>query len=87
MEQVVSRVTPIQGYKIYDLNKASYDFVMQHKKIEEHERVLYQGHNVEEIPVTKVIVYHGKKKEELEILIYGYERAVVFPDYPQKGCC
>lgn len=87
MEQVLPRLSPIQGYKLYELNKASYDLVMQHSNLQQTQRVHYQGHNVEAIPVTQVIVFHGKKREELVILIYGFERNVVFPDYPQKGCC
>jgi len=87
MEQVLPRVSPIQGYKIYELNKASYDLVMRQSKLQEKQFVHYQGQNVEMVPVTQVIVYHGKKREELCIFIFGFERNVVFPDYPQKGCC
>merc|ERR1711872_434886 len=86
MNQVLQRVAPIQGYKVYELNQVSYDFVMKHNQLQQKERMHYQGHHVESIPVTEVVVYKGRKRRELVFRIFGNNRLVYFPDYPQKGC-
>lgn len=87
MEQVLPRVNPIQSYKIHELCQASYDLIIKQSRLQHTKRILYQGHHVEQIPVTKILVVHGKKDEEFTILLYGKDRKVFFPDYPQKSCC
>merc|ERR1712087_770690 len=80
MEQVLPRISPIQGYKVNELNRVSFDLVQKHSKIQDKERVHYQGHNVEAIPITEVVVIHGKKRQELVLWLHGFERNVFFPD-------
>lgn len=84
-EQVNYRICPIQGYKVNELNIASYNLVMKQSKLQDTRRVLYQGHNVEVIPVTEVQVAKGSKEQVFKI--YGLNRKVYYPNYPKRSCC
>lgn len=85
MEQVRPRVSPIQDNNLPELVKASQKLIRKHTKLQQ--RVLYQGHHLEAIPITEAAVADGNQGQ-LILDIFGNQLSVFFPDYPQKsGCC
>jgi len=83
-EQSAQRVGPIIGYKIQEINEKSGEFVQKHATAFPTKRILYQRQQLRAIPVTQI---QGKwKDEKIVFWIYGDERKVHFPNYPNQCC-
>ena len=83
-EQSAQRVGPIIGYKIKEINDKSGEYVQKHATAFPTKRILYQRQQLRAVPVTQI---QGKWKDENVVYwIYGDERKVHFPNYPNKCC-
>ncbi|XP_055945870.1 protein SSUH2 homolog isoform X2 [Argiope bruennichi] len=76
---------PLTHFPITAVSMASVELIKRHAKKYKDEKVLKQRHRVFIIPVATV--RYQWKKHEGTFYVYGNERLVHFPDYPQKCCC
>ena len=84
IEQSAPRVGPIVGYKINEINQRSGELVQKHATAFPTKRILYQRQQLRAIPVTQI---QGVFKDDKYVFwIYGDERKVHFPDYPNQCC-
>ncbi|XP_054751524.2 protein SSUH2 homolog isoform X1 [Lytechinus pictus] len=80
-----ARVWPINHFPDQAINQASKDLVQQHSGAFQLERILQQRHQVRIIPVAESICQW--KDKNFSFFVYGFERKVHAPDYPQQCCC
>ncbi|CAL1270478.1 unnamed protein product [Larinioides sclopetarius] len=76
---------PLTHFPITAVSLASVELIKRHAKKYKDEKVLKQRHRVFIIPVATV--RYQWKKHEGTFYVYGNERLVHFPDYPQKCYC
>ncbi|GIY31578.1 protein SSUH2 [Caerostris darwini] len=76
---------PLTHFPNSTVTMASVQLIKYHAKQYKDEKVLKQRHRVSIIPIASVR-YQWKKHEGL-FYVYGNERCVYVPDYPQKCCC
>ncbi|XP_061186684.1 protein SSUH2 homolog [Saccostrea echinata] len=83
-EQVLDQVFPITSYPIAEINNNSIRIVNQHKGAFPNERMLKQRQQLRAVPVTEV--HYTWEDVSTRYWIYGLERKVHAPDYPQQCC-
>ncbi|KAK6176096.1 hypothetical protein SNE40_014446 [Patella caerulea] len=83
-EETVPRVWPIVHFPDQEVNMASKNLVTKHASSYANERILMQRHKVRIIPVTQA--YYKWKDNDANYFVYGFEKKVFAPDYPQKCC-
>ncbi|XP_076469589.1 protein SSUH2 homolog isoform X2 [Babylonia areolata] len=85
-EEQYPRVWPINHFPDQEVNTASNSIVTEHSRAFPTERILMQRQRVRIVPVTQVL-YSWKHQENASFFVYGFERKVHAPDYPQQCCC
>lgn len=85
-EEQYPRVWPITHFPDQEVNTASKSIVTEHSRAFPTERILMQRQRVRIVPVTQVL-YSWKEQQDASFFVYGFERKVHAPDYPQKCCC
>lgn len=83
-EQVLDQVFPITSYPIAEINQNSIRIVNQHKGAFPNERLIKQRQQLRAVPVTEV--HYTWDEVSTRYWIYGLERKVHAPDYPQQCC-
>ena len=83
-EQSAPRVGAIVGYKINEINQNSGALVQKHATAFPTERLLYQRQQLRAVPVTQIDGIWNDVK--FTFWIYGDEKKVYFPDYPNQCC-
>ncbi|CAC5381813.1 TRPT1 [Mytilus coruscus] len=81
--KIKSVVYPIQHFVEQEINNASASLVSKHQY--PMERVLMQRHRVRIVPVT--VCRYKWNDTESDFIVYGLEKKVHAPDYPQQNCC
>ncbi|XP_060604366.1 protein SSUH2 homolog isoform X2 [Ruditapes philippinarum] len=79
------RVWAINHFPDAEINTASQRLVAQHATAFPTERILMQRHQVRIIPVTQA--YYKWKGQDLDYFVYGFDKKVYAPSYPQQCCC
>lgn len=79
------RVWPINHFSDAEINNASQRIVNQHAGAFPTEKILMQRHSVRIIPVTQAL--YRWKGQESDFFVYGFEKKVYAPNYPQQCCC
>jgi len=79
------RVWPINHFPDQAVNEASKALVNKHNTSFPMERILLQKHQIRIVPVTQA--FYEYKGETDSFFVYGFERKVYAPNYPQKCCC
>lgn len=79
------RVWPINHFPDAEINNASQRLVNQHAHAFPTERILMQRHMVRVIPVTEI--FTKWKGDNFDYFVYGFEKKVYAPNYPQQCCC
>ncbi|XP_030853629.1 protein SSUH2 homolog isoform X1 [Strongylocentrotus purpuratus] len=80
-----ARIWPINHFPDQAINQASRELVQQHSGAFQQERILQQRHQVRIIPVAESLCRW--KEKNFSFFVYGFERKVHAPDYPQQCCC
>ncbi|KAK3101124.1 hypothetical protein FSP39_001126 [Pinctada imbricata] len=83
-EQTLPMVFPITSYPVPDINNNSIRLVNQHKGAFPSERQLQQRQILRAVPVTEV--HYTWDETSTRYWIYGRQRKVYAPDYPQQCC-
>ncbi|XP_023931689.1 protein SSUH2 homolog [Lingula anatina] len=83
-EQTMLQVWPITGYPVPQINIASGQLVQKHSQAFPSERQLQQKHNLRAVPVSEV--NYTWKEVNTRFWVYGNDRQVYAPDYPQQCC-
>merc|ERR1712038_830179 len=83
-EQTLYQVWPIIAYPVPQINQASTSLVQQHSQGFPGERWLHQRHNLRGVPVTEV--KYNWKEVNKRYWVFGEQRDVHCPDYPQDCC-
>ncbi|XP_023231528.1 protein SSUH2 homolog [Centruroides sculpturatus] len=78
------RVSPVTCFQP-NINKASKQLIQKHSQVFPTELILQQRQKVRIIPVTEA-TYSWKNKIG-GFFVYGFEKKVHFPHYPQACCC
>lgn len=84
-EEQQRRVWPINHFPDAEINTASQRLVNQHASAFPSEKLLMQRHRVRIIPVTQAL--YKWKNQDLDFFVYGFEKRVYAPTYPQQCCC
>ncbi|KAL4227078.1 hypothetical protein ACF0H5_015052 [Mactra antiquata] len=79
------RVWPINHFPDAEINNASQSIVQQHASAFPSEKLLMQRHQVRIIPVLQAL--YKWKDTESDFYVYGFDRKVYAPNYPQQCCC
>ncbi|XP_052778442.1 protein SSUH2 homolog [Mya arenaria] len=79
------RVWPINHFPDADVNTASNQLVNKHATAFGMEKILMQRHHVQIVPVTQAL--YRWKNVNSDFFVYGYEKKVYAPKYPQQCCC
>ncbi|XP_052285249.1 protein SSUH2 homolog [Dreissena polymorpha] len=79
------RVWPVNHFPDGEINNASNRLVAQHASAFPSERILMQRHQVRIIPVTQAL--YKWKGADSDFFVYGFEKKVYAPNYPQQCCC
>ncbi|XP_052781226.1 protein SSUH2 homolog isoform X2 [Mya arenaria] len=79
------RVWPINHFPDAEINNASNRLVNQHATAFPSERLLMQRHQVRIVPVTQAM--YKWKDTNSDYFVYGFEKKVYAPNYPQQCCC
>jgi len=82
--QELDLVWPITDYPVNEINENSQKMIKKHEEKYNEERFLKQRQNLIAVPVTQVDYKYDDKKDEF--FVYGNERKVYAPKYPQKCC-
>ncbi|KAI0224419.1 hypothetical protein LSAT2_024583 [Lamellibrachia satsuma] len=83
-EQNLPQIWPIATYSNAEINENSQRLVDLHKRAFPNERQLRQRHHLSAVPVTEVhYEWHDGKGR---YYVFGQERKVHAPDYPQQCC-
>ena len=71
--------------QVAEINERSAELVHKHATAFPTKRVLAQRHDLRAVPVTQV---NGEWQDEqhIQFWIYGFEREVYYPDYPNQCC-
>ncbi|XP_046577132.1 protein SSUH2 homolog isoform X1 [Haliotis rubra] len=83
-EQTLMPVWPITSYFVREINENSIRLVNQHKGGFPGARQLMQRQVLRGVPVTEV--HYSWKDVTTRFWVYGNERKVYSPDYPQQCC-
>ncbi|XP_064632711.1 protein SSUH2 homolog [Lineus longissimus] len=83
-EQTLPQVWPITAYPTEEINENSMRLVEKHRSGFGSERQLMQKHEIRAIPVTECD--YKWKEEDRRFWVYGLDRMVHAPDYPQQCC-
>eukprot|EP00057_Strongylocentrotus_purpuratus_P027524 XP_011681998.1 PREDICTED: protein SSUH2 homolog isoform X2 [Strongylocentrotus purpuratus] len=78
------KVWPIKGFPINDVNTGSSMLVQRHTLAYNRERLHMQRHQIRVIPVAEAKCTF--KDETFTYFVYGFERKVHAPEYPQQCC-
>ncbi|KAK3585813.1 hypothetical protein CHS0354_038330 [Potamilus streckersoni] len=84
-EQVLPMVPPIVAYPVKEINDNSIRLVNKHRGAWPNERCLSQRQTLRGVPVTEV--NYTWENVNSRFWVYGFERKVYCPDYPQQCCC
>nr|KAG5711286.1 hypothetical protein BaRGS_005983 [Batillaria attramentaria] len=84
-EEQQPRVWPINHFPDQEVNTASKAIVTEQSRAYPTERVLMQRHRVRIVPVT--LAYYTWNDKPGSFFVYGFEKKVHAPDYPQQCCC
>lgn len=84
-EETHLRVWPINHFMIPQINQASYNLINKHGSAFPTERILQQKQTIRIVPVLEVEYNWNNKKSDF--FVYGLEKKVHAPKYPQKCCC
>lgn len=79
------RVWPINHFPDAEINSASQRIVNQHASAFPCEKLLMQRHQVRIIPVTHAL--YKWKNQDSDFYVYGFDKKVYAPQYPQQCCC
>ena len=82
-EETMPRVYPITQFQEGEINQASARLVSNHQF--PNKAILMQRQRVRIVPVT-VCMYKWKGEDD-NFIVYGFEKKVYAPNYPQKCCC
>ncbi|VDI52641.1 Hypothetical predicted protein [Mytilus galloprovincialis] len=82
-EESMPRVYPITQFQESEVNQASATLVTKHQF--PSRAILMQRQAVRIVPVT-VCMYKWKDADS-DFIVYGFEKKVYAPNYPQKCCC
>ncbi|XP_061187107.1 protein SSUH2 homolog [Saccostrea echinata] len=83
-EQDLDQVFPITTHPIKEINNNSKRIINEHKHAFPYERIKRQRQRLLAVPVTEV--HFTWKDTRSRYWIYGMERKVYAPDFPQKCC-
>lgn len=83
-EQVLPQVWPITAYPVPEINDNSVRLVNQHKGAFPNERQLQQRQQLRAVPVTEA--HYEWNDVKTRFWVYGLEKKVEAPDYPQQCC-
>ncbi|KAG1671925.1 Protein SSUH2 [Nymphon striatum] len=84
LEEEQPRVWPVNHFPDSSINEASSDLVTKHINKYSAERILMQRQQIRIIPVIQAFYKWNNKKGEF--YVFGFEKNVYAPDYPQKCC-
>ncbi|WAR25347.1 SSUH2-like protein [Mya arenaria] len=84
-EDTQPMVWPIQSYPVPEVNQNSQRLVSSHRSNWPSEKKLSQRQTLRGVPVTEVA--YTWDDQHLRYWVYGRERRVHSPDYPQQCCC
>ncbi|KAI0218715.1 hypothetical protein LSAT2_029584 [Lamellibrachia satsuma] len=84
-EQVRPRVWPVSNYPDKELCVASQNLIEDHWDQFRHTQIIMQRHCLRAVPVTEC--QYNWQDCQHKFWVYGVEKAVYTPDYPQKYCC
>lgn len=84
-EDVKPMVWPIVSYPVKEVNDNSVRLVNMHRGNWPSERILSQRQRLRGVPVTEV--KYKWEEHSTRYWVYGNERKVYAPDYPQQCCC
>ncbi|WAR26498.1 SSUH2-like protein [Mya arenaria] len=79
------RVWAINHFPDAEINNASNRLVSQHTTAFPSEKILMQRHKVRIVPVTQAM--YKWKDTDSDYFVYGFEKKVYAPNYPQQCCC
>lgn len=85
LEEEMHQISPIGTFPEKSIIEASSRLLEKHRTAFSSEKVLMQRHRVKMIPVTSVS-YQWKSHVGL-YFVYGIEKKIYAPDYPQASCC
>ncbi|XP_067937296.1 protein SSUH2 homolog [Watersipora subatra] len=83
--QTDRKVWPITKFPVHEINQHSVDLVNLARKGHPKERQLQQRQTLTAVPVTRID--YAFKKFKSSFWVYGLQREVYAPDYPQQKCC
>ncbi|XP_013400639.1 protein SSUH2 homolog isoform X2 [Lingula anatina] len=83
-EQVLPQVWPVTQYPVPQINQNSVALVEKHSRAFPNERQLMQKQELRAVPVSEV--NYTWKEVNTRFWVYGNERQVYAPDYPQQCC-
>jgi len=78
-------VFPVNHCPEPSVNRASADLIAKHRTQFSNERILFQRHRIRVVPVTEVSALW--KEKAFTFFVYGLDRQVYTPNYPQSCCC
>ncbi|XP_064472971.1 protein SSUH2 homolog isoform X1 [Ornithodoros turicata] len=84
-EEQNARIWPINHFPDTTVNMASVQLVQKHASAFKSEKIVMQRQRVRVIPVSTV--HYEWKSTTGNFSVFGYERKVYAPDYPQTCCC
>ncbi|XP_070557316.1 protein SSUH2 homolog [Ptychodera flava] len=84
-EQTLPYVWPISSYPVPEINNNSIRIVNEHRSAFASERQIQQRQQLRAVPVTECM--YQWKDTRTRFWVYGNERDVHAPDYPQQCCC
>ncbi|KAH3860369.1 hypothetical protein DPMN_023267 [Dreissena polymorpha] len=79
------QVWPIDSYPVPEINQNSVKLVQTHRTKWPNEMIHKQRQTLRGVPVTEV--HFTWENQNFRYWIYGSERRVYAPDYPQQCCC
>ncbi|XP_071138146.1 protein SSUH2 homolog isoform X1 [Mytilus edulis] len=82
-EESMPRVYPITQFQESEVNQASASLVAKHQF--PSKAILMQRQRVRIVPVT--VCMYKWKDADADFIVYGFEKKVYAPNYPQKCCC
>ncbi|XP_070559165.1 protein SSUH2 homolog [Ptychodera flava] len=83
-EQTAVSIEPVSNYPVQEIVYQSARLVDEHRQAYSGIKKLQQRHGLHAVPVTQCI-YQWKEKHYY-FWVYGNERCVYAPDYPQQNC-
>lgn len=82
-EETMPRVFPITQFQESEVNQASARLVAQHQFPDK--AIIMQRQRVRIVPVT--VCQYRWNNTDFDFIVYGFERKVYAPNYPQQCCC